>query len=112
MDHESSVPRLHSDKSGQYLQFLIREILNCYDQEQNQPFSASTPRFAFFSACTSHRLCDTHVLVDDGRRLPLNRGQDDVQEIVHIGNGRDRLETVDGHGWRVKLWLTSLGCLG
>lgn len=37
--------------------------------------------------------------MDDGGSLPLNRGQDDVQEIVHIGNGRDRLEAVDGHGF-------------
>ena len=43
MDHESSVPRLHSDKSGQYLQFLIREILNCYDHKQIDRFLRQHP---------------------------------------------------------------------
>lgn len=66
--------------------------------------SANRPRSSWFSQPVFHKTrlvttAPTHVLVNDGGSLPLNRGQDDVQEIVHIGNGRDRLEAVDGHGF-------------
>jgi hypothetical protein len=35
--------------------------------------------------------------VNNGRSLPLNRGQNDIEEIIDVGDRRDRLETVNRH---------------